>query len=82
MLRVFDFKCSNGHVSEHFVEHETSVQCPQCDRLALRQVAASRIALDGCSGHFPSAAAKWESNRESHMRKERKNNQMPVALLF
>lgn len=73
MIRVFDFRCTNGHVSEHFVQQETSVQCPECDQLALRQLAAPRAKLDGCSGHFPSAADKWERNRESHMRRERHN---------
>lgn len=73
MIRVFDFKCPNDHVSEHFVENETAVQCPECDQLALRQLAAPRAKLEGITGAFPGAADKWERNRASHMRKEAKN---------
>ena len=73
MIRVFDFRCAGGHVSEHFVEAGTcAVQCPECNQLALRQVAAPRAKLEGITGAFPSAADKWERNRESHMKKERR----------
>jgi hypothetical protein len=76
VIRVFDFRCPEGHVTEHFVELGTAaVQCPECDQLALRQIAAPRAQLDGCSGHFPTAADAWERRRESHMRKERKNQE-------
>lgn len=75
MIRVFDFRCVNGHVSEHFVDHETAVQCPECDQLALRQLAAPRAKLEPFSGAFPGAAAAWEKRRESHMAKERKNQE-------
>lgn len=72
-IRVFDFRCPLGHVTEHFVEsHVVEVAC-HCECRAERQIAAPRIDLDGCSGHFPGAADKWERTRESHMRKERKN---------
>lgn len=74
-LRVFDFKCNSGHVSEHFVEGETAVQCPQCEQLAFRQIASPRFALEGITGAFPGAADKWERTRESHMRKEKKNQE-------
>lgn len=72
-LRVFDFRCPLGHVTEHFVDAEIEeVQC-YCECVAKRQIAAPRFALDGCSGDFPTAADAWEKRRESHMRKERQN---------
>lgn len=74
MIRVFDFRCHNEHVSEHFVEQETcAVQCPHCGNLAFRQIAAPRAQLEGFSGAFPTAADAWKKRRESHMKKERKN---------
>lgn len=75
MIRVFDFRCNAGHVSEHFIGHETSVQCPEpgCDQLAHRQLAAPRAKLEGITGAFPGAADKWERNRESHMRLQSHN---------
>jgi hypothetical protein len=84
-LRVFDFKCPLGHVTEHFVGAEwregDAVQCSHladgalltCGKPAMRQIATPRFTLDGCSGDFPTAADAWEKRRESHMRKERKN---------
>lgn len=76
MIRVFDFRCAQGHVSEHFVEAGTQVvECPQCDQLALRQIATPRVQLEGITGAFPGATDKWARNRESHMRKERKNQE-------
>lgn len=72
-LRVFDFRCPQGHVTEHFVEADIQeVQC-HCECLAERQVAAPRAQLEGFTGSFPGAADKWEKRRESHMRKEKKN---------
>lgn len=72
-IRVWDFRCVAGHVSEHFVEKETcAVRCPECDQLALRQVAAPRSKLEPFTGAFPGAADKWVRDREDHMRKERR----------
>lgn len=74
-LRVFDFRCHNGHVVEHFVDASIEeVEC-ECGAMGLRQIAAPRCELDGCSGHFPGAADKWVRDRESHMRQERKNKE-------
>jgi hypothetical protein len=74
MICVFDFKCVNGHVSELFEDAAVRVvECPKCDQLTFRQIAAPRAQLEGFSGAFPGAAAKWEANRESHMAVERRN---------
>ena len=77
-LRVFDFVCPRGHRHEFFVDAETThVTCPTCadGTCGERQIAAPRFDLDGTSGHFPTAADAWEKRRESHMRKERKNQE-------
>jgi hypothetical protein len=72
-LRVFDFRCPLGHVTEHFVDAEIEeVQC-HCECVAVRQIAAPRAKLEGITGAFPGAAMAWEKRRESHMAKERKN---------
>lgn len=73
-IRVFDFRCAAGHVTEHFVDSDTrTVLCPECGETATRQVAAPRSQLEGITGAFPGAAAAWEKRRESHMKKEKKN---------
>lgn len=72
-LRVYDFKCPLGHVTEHFVEAEIEqVQC-ECECMADRMISAPRFDLDGCSGDFPTAADAWERKREQKMKQERKN---------
>lgn len=72
-LRVYDFKCPLGHVTEHFVDSEIEeVQC-ECECMAVRQPSAPRSKLEPFSGAFPGAADKWERDRESHMKKEQKN---------
>jgi hypothetical protein len=38
-------------------------------------IAAPRISLEGLSGDFPTAADQWEKRRESHMKKERRNQE-------
>jgi hypothetical protein len=74
-IRVFDFLCRAGHRVEHFVDSGIEeVEC-HCGAMGKRQIAAPRSQLDGCSGHFPTAADAWEKRRESHMRRERHNQE-------
>lgn len=74
-LRVFDFLCRNGHRVEHFVDSSIEeVEC-ECGAMGKRQIAAPRFDLDGCSGDFPTAADAWEKRRDSHMRKEKRNQE-------
>lgn len=40
-----------------------------------RLVAAPRAQLEGITGAFPGAADKWTKRRESHMAKERRNQE-------
>lgn len=85
-IRVFDFRCGGGHVSEMFVDSDClSVECPKCGQPALRQIAAPRAKLEPFSGHFPGATAAWEARRESHMKWERKqmaaNGEIPGSPL-
>lgn len=73
-LRVFDFRCHNGHVSELFEDDALRVvECPKCNQLAFRQIAAPRAQLEGFTGAFPGAADKWVRDRESHMKREQHN---------
>ena len=88
-IRVFDFKCLDGHVVEHFIDTSTwregdAVPCGhvtlggpllRCGKPATRQLAAPRAQLEGVTGAFPGAAMQWEKKRESHMAKERQNQE-------
>ena len=71
--RLFDFQCKVGHTHEHLTDSEIrTVKCETCGKPAKRLISAVRCQLEGLTGDFPGAAMKWESNRESHMKKERK----------
>jgi hypothetical protein len=73
VIRVFDFRCAAGHVTEHFVDSGIEeVQC-HCGSMGKRQIAAPRAQLEGITGAFPGAADAWERRRASHMAKEQKN---------
>lgn len=75
MIRVFDFRCPEGHVVERFVSDDIrECQC-ECGAMGHRQLATPRAKLEGFTGSFPGAADAWEKRRQSHMAKERKNQE-------
>lgn len=75
-LRLFDFQCAQGHKHEALVQADArTVDCPLCGAPAQRLISAVRCQLEGITGSFPGAAMKWEKTRESHMAKERKNQE-------
>lgn len=59
MIKVFDFRCTNGHTFEAFVEAGiTSSRCG-CGANATKIVSATNHILDGASGDFPGRHMKW-----------------------
>jgi hypothetical protein len=68
-----DFECVKGHKEEYFVDRNVmSVTCRHCGNDATKLLSAPRIALDGCSGDFPTASDAWIRRRKSHMQYEAK----------
>ena len=66
MKRMFEHRCAEGHITDHYVEYEmTTVTCTVCGTPAVRIISAPRIKLEGWSGHFPTAASKWERQHEN-----------------
>jgi hypothetical protein len=76
MRRLYDFKCPDGHVHEHFIDLETDVvpRCKDCDQLTKRVISPVRFDLEGLSGDFPTASDKWVKKREEKIALERKQN--------
>lgn len=68
MRTIRDFVCSHcGQVSEKLVDSEyKTIECPECQGDAVEQMAMPAIRLDGTSGDFPGAHAKWSRIREEH----------------
>jgi hypothetical protein len=58
--RMFEFVCVKGHTVDRFVDTEVrTVECPHCHNDASRIISSPRIALEGITGAFPDAAARW-----------------------
>lgn len=73
-IRVFDFRCADGHVHEHFVQPGTErLTCDTCGADAVRLMPATRTHLDSASGDFPGATMKWERDRASRQAAEAKH---------
>lgn len=73
MRRLFDFKCTDGHVTEQFVDDETYESiCKLCGKPATRIISPVRSMLDPISGNFPKATEKWVKNRTQRMKIENK----------
>lgn len=74
MLKRFDFRCDNNHVSELWVESEDRPTCPICDGELTKLLSKPTVSLDPISGSFPGATMKWAKDREKKIQKERKAN--------
>tara|TARA_B110000503_G_C7161636_1_gene419940 strand:+ start:2682 stop:2912 length:231 start_codon:yes stop_codon:yes gene_type:complete len=73
MRRLFEFICSNDHVTEQFVEDSVrATKCGTCSKDAGRMISAVRSSLEGISGSFPRAAQAWERKRAEKLKQERK----------
>jgi len=65
---LFDFKCSNEHVEEHWVSSDIrKVRC-SCGKEATRMVSGVRTILDPLSGDFPGATLSWARHHEKAAR--------------
>ncbi len=63
-----DFNCPNCGVFERFIDHVVEqVKCG-CGAIAPRQFSAPRSKLEGISGDFPDAHARWAKIREDNAR--------------
>lgn len=64
MIKVFEFRCKNGHIFEEFVDGNiTSSRCG-CGANATKIVSATQHILDGASGDFPGKHMKWVREHE------------------
>lgn len=74
--RIFEHKCSEGHITEHYVTYEvTVVPCSICNSDANRIISAPRVELDGTDPIYVSAYDKWAKRHEDKAKQERKQNQ-------
>ena len=69
MKRIYEFRCAENHTTESYVDDKVNaIECPVCQLMALRIIAAPRIALEGITGDFPTAADAWARKHEEATR--------------
>lgn len=73
-MRVYDFKCEQGHINEAFVRNgeDHDRPCPDCGNNSSKIISAPMTVLDPISGSFPAATMKWARDREQKIKHERK----------
>lgn len=64
MLKLFDFRCKDNHITEQLVDSETTIECPKCGKEAVRIISPVNFTLDPVSGDFPGATMKWARDHE------------------
>ena len=69
MIKVYDFKCDQGHYFEEFVEDGVTTSRCGCGANATRVVSATPCVLEGASGDFPGRHMKWVREHEQAGRK-------------
>ena len=73
--RLYEFKCSNNHVTEQFVDETIKTsQCRECDENATRIISPTGIYLEPFSGLYPSSYDRWTRVRSEKMTQEKKRN--------
>ena len=73
--RIFDFKCEESHVTEAFVDYETTKIPCYCGKEAGRIISPVRVSLDGTDPLFVGAYDRWARIREEKTKQEAKRNE-------
>jgi len=67
-LMLFDFTCTEGHTTEHFIKSDVKdIECPECGSTSSRIISPVNFKLDSS---FPGYHSKWAREHE----KAGKNN--------
>jgi hypothetical protein len=69
MIKVYDFRCENGHVYEKFVDSSDTTSRCKCGAGAIKMLSAPPFILNGHSGDFPGRHMKWVKEHEQAGRK-------------
>ena len=72
--RMFEFKCSEEHITEHLVDYETTTVLCDCGLEAHRIISTPSIRLDGTNPNFVGAYDRWARVREEKAKIEAKKN--------
>lgn len=56
---LFSFECKDCGVFDKFTKYTTTTDCPTCGKESKKILNTPTIKLEGISGDFPDAHAKW-----------------------
>lgn len=72
MKKLFSFQCTSCHsIYDEYTEYKQTSSCPSCGNEANKIITSPTIKLEGITGAFPGAAAKWERMHKSMGSKQR-----------
>jgi len=71
---MYEFACDNGHITERFVDYESTILVCECGDTSRRILSAPAFRLEGWSGSFPSSHGKFEKSHLDKLKSERKLN--------
>lgn len=71
MYKIYDFRCTNGHIFEEMVESGITTSRCGCGANATKMLSAPKCVLDGSSGDFPGRHMKWVREHETAGRKSK-----------
>jgi hypothetical protein len=75
MRRIYEFRCSDGHTTEKYIDYETvEIQCQVCEKTASRIISPVRVSLDGTDPVYVSAYDRWAKRHEDKQKQEAKQN--------
>jgi hypothetical protein len=71
---MYDFQCEAKHITEGFVDYETTTISCSCGNVANRIISPVRISLDGTDPNFVAAYDRWAKRHEDKQKQEAKQN--------
>jgi hypothetical protein len=74
MKRIYEFACKNGHKTERLTDYESISLVCECGEESHRILSAPAFRLEGWSGSFPTAHAKFDKSHQDKLKSERKLN--------
>ena len=74
MRRMYDFKCSEEHITEGYVAYETTTISCSCGKVANRIISPVRVSLDGTDPTYVAAYDRWAKRHEDKQKQEAKQN--------
>jgi hypothetical protein len=71
---MYDFKCSEEHITEGYVAYETTTISCGCGKVANRIISPVRVSLDGTDPIYVAAYDRWAKRHEDKQKQEAKQN--------